>query len=532
VPVGILVLLVSAWAIDALTQSGHVQRNVTLGDRDVGGLSSEQLTGVVDELAGEYAETAVTIETPNGTFDTTLADLGVSVDPAATEDDTLETGGGGFVLVRPFRWVGTLLGEREAPLTFVVDRGQVDTALAPLVEANQVAPVEPTIQVAGAGIEAVPGTPGTTIEPDQVVDALVERSRDGDFTEPIVLEPVTVPTTFTDEDAQAAADEANQLTANPLTITVADQAVEVPRETMVSWFQPSATDNGFTAEMNRDAVQGYLDEAFASLRVEPVDAGFTLGGLGVEITPDAQGQACCTDDSVDRIVGALDAGQTSVALDLEIVPPGRSVAQAQAMGIIEPISSFTTNYAGGQPRGQNIHRMADIVRGAVIEPGATFSLNEFVGPRTRAKGFVEAGVIYRGVYESDVGGGVSQFATTTFNAAFFGGLDYGEYQSHSIYIDRYPYGREATVSYPNPDLQIINNTPYGVMIWTDYTSTSITVTLWSTKTMTADQTGQSRSSQGRCTRVTTERTRTWLADGHSESDTVFAVYRPGEGVNC
>jgi hypothetical protein len=70
------------------------------------------------------------------------------------------------------------------------------------------------------------------------------------------------------------------------------------------------------------------------------------------------------------------------------------------------------------------------------------------------------------------------------------------------------------------------------MIWTDYTSTSITVTLWSTKTMTADQTGQSRSSQGRCTRVTTERTRTWLADGHSETDTVFAVYRPGEGVNC
>jgi hypothetical protein len=50
--------------------------------------------------------------------------------------------------------------------------------------------------------------------------------------------------------------------------------------------------------------------------------------------------------------------------------------------------------------------------------------------------------------------------------------------------------------------------------------------------MTADQTGQSRSSQGRCTRVTTERTRTWLADGHSETDTVFAVYRPGEGVNC
>ena len=39
---------------------------------------------------------------------------------------------------------------------------------------------------------------------------------------------------------------------------------------------------------------------------------------------------------------------------------------------------------------------------------------------------------------------VSQFATTLFNAAFFAGLDFGEYQSHSLYIARYPYGREAT----------------------------------------------------------------------------------------
>src|SRR5690606_27281137 len=102
----------------------------------------------------------------------------------------------------------------------------------------------------------------------------------------------------------------------------------------------------------------------------------------------------------------------------------------------------------------------------------------------------------------------------------------------SIYIDRYPYGREATVSYPHPDLQLINNTPYGVMIWTDYTPTSVTVTLWSTKSVHAEQTGQTRSPQGRCTRVTTERTRTWLADGRTEVDSVIAVYRPGEGVNC
>ena len=49
---------------------------------------------------------------------------------------------------------------------------------------------------------------------------------------------------------------------------------------------------------------------------------------------------------------------------------------------------------------------------------------------------------------TEIGGGVSQFATTMFNAAFFAGLDIDEYQAHSEYFDRYPCGREATMGYP------------------------------------------------------------------------------------
>src|SRR5690606_41832737 len=102
---------------------------------------------------------------------------------------------------------------------------------------------------------------------------------------------------------------------------------------------------------------------------------------------------------------------------------GLTTEEAEAVGVREPVATFTTNSAGGQRRVQNIHRFADLIRGAVILPGETFSANAHVGERTREKGFVEAGAIYAGVYVEDVGGGVSQFATTLFNAAFFAGLD-------------------------------------------------------------------------------------------------------------
>ncbi|MDX1450476.1 MAG: VanW family protein, partial [Acidimicrobiia bacterium] len=128
-------------------------------------------------------------------------------------------------------------------------------------------------------------------------------------------------------------------------------------------------------------------------------------------------------------------------------------------------------------------------------------------------------------------GGISQFATTFFNAAFFAGLELEEYQSHSIYISRYPYGREATLSFPKPDLVVRNTTLYPVLIWTSYTDTSITVSLYSTRHIEVEETGQESRAARRCTQVETFRSRTY-PDGREVDDSVIALYRPAEGLDC
>ena len=92
----------------------------------------------------------------------------------------------------------------------------------------------------------------------------------------------------------------------------------------------------------------------------------------------------------------------------------------------------------------------------VLEPGQTFSLNDEVGPRTVERGFVEAPVYYQG-FTTDVGGGVSQLSTTVFNAAWWGGFEIVEHQPHSIWITRYPAGREATLNYGSIDNKFRNN---------------------------------------------------------------------------
>ncbi|MGH3355071.1 MAG: VanW family protein, partial [Nocardioidaceae bacterium] len=153
----------------------------------------------------------------------------------------------------------------------------------------------------------------------------------------------------------------------------------------------------------------------------------------------------------------------------------------------EPVSQFTTYFPHSDYRNTNLGRAAELISGTVLRPGETFSLNDVVGERTAENGFTKGYVISDGALVEDFGGGVSQVATTTYNAAFFAGMKDIEHHPHSFYIDRYPMGREATVAWGALDLQFQNTTPYGVMVqaWIEPSSPSaegeMHVRMWSTE---------------------------------------------------
>jgi hypothetical protein len=158
--------------------------------------------------------------------------------------------------------------------------------------------------------------------------------------------------------------------------------------------------------------------------------------------------------------------------------PKRTTKWAQSLGIKQQVSSFTTEYPSGEARVTNIHRGADLLNNTVVQPGKVFSLNDTIGPRTEARGFVTAPVFAAGEFFDDYGGGVSQLATTTYNAGFFAGYQDVTHQPHTIFISRYPPGREATVNYGVIDLKFRDDSPHGVLIRTYYSSTSVTVALY------------------------------------------------------
>lgn len=549
VPVVLLVLLVIAWALD--TGSGEVARNVALAEMDVGGLSEDELAGRIDDLAERFADTAVRLDTGTAVYETTAGDIGLVVDKDETAQRALDVDADTIFPLRPFLWARSLVTERHVAARFQVDAEKLSSTVVELQGDDRTPPTEPAVELADGAFVVVPGIDGEGIDPEAVARALPaaaqEATHKGADAIEIEVRRGPISPLGSEDAAVVAAEAAEALVREPLEVTTSAGPRSIDPAQMRAWVRLSSNPDGaVVVTFDPDAVRAGLRAAFADVEGHPVDAGFTLRDGVPVVVPDEPGLVCCGGDVAEVLLTALQAGERTVALELVEGPAAFTTAEAEAYRIKEAVGGnhawrdggpttaepgFTTYHDPTGARITNIHRIADLVRGVVIPPGGSFSVNDHVGKRTIENGFVPAGAIRNGEHVDEVGGGISQFATTTFNAAYFAGLQIDDYQAHSEYFSRYPRGREATMGYPAPDLRFTNNTPFGIMIWTSYTQTSLTVTLYSTAYATAEQTGIVEGTSGRCTTVTTTRTITY-PDGKTEQDKFRARYRPPGSTTC
>ena len=521
---GTVILIVVAWIIDDLVTGSDIPRGVEVNDVAVGSMTREQAAA---RLAMDPSlNKPITLVWDEASVTATASEYGISIDIESTLNEAAESGGA----TQPFRWLFSPVAHRRVNPHYMLDRNTLTGLLGEGTEA--VLLVDPD----GVGVALVDGAfvAADTAKVPIVDIAELERLLLAEVTAQSQT-PVALPILGSegiDVGGGELARYANKLTEGGIEVALVgfSEFHKIPDSALRQWVRFSSDGE---VSLDNDSVFSTLSTLFVGLGDPGQQTKFFVDDAdNIEIVGGAPGSVCCEQDTGERILEALLAGESQIRVRPTEDPDAKGLAWAESLGIKEVVGQFTTRFTPNQQRVVNIFRIAELTQGVVIEPGETFSVNDYVGPRTTENGFVPAGMILHGVFVDSVGGGISQYATTLFNAAFFAGLDFGRYQSHSIYLPRYPYGREATVSHPAPDLQIVNNTPHGVLIWPTVTEDSITVRLFSTRTVFAEQTGQTSVPRGLvCTNVYTERTRTYVADGRQEVDTVFASYHP-EGQLC
>ncbi|MEA3217877.1 MAG: hypothetical protein QOJ19_4033 [Acidimicrobiia bacterium] len=504
-------------------------------------MSQGDLVDVLNKVSAQVQTAKVQLVLPKATLDSTAADMGLRLDQTRTAQGALDVGKDDPLPFRPFVWVGSFFHPRKAKLYFAVDSNALASRLTVLEQKVRLPPSEPTVAYQDGELKLVSGKPGKGLDPGAVADELGKVTNVSAGKVTLHVDMIDISPTYKDSEAQKVVDDVMANTKSPPVATVAGES---PRPfdgdrlrrlaTAVPGRRPDGKGLVLMPALDPAGTATLLREMFPDVGTKPANASVRVVSDQVVVDPGVPGTACCDPASVNGIATALLSGQRTIDLQLESVAPTKDTDYFAKLGISEKVAEFTTNHPSGAPRVTNIHRIADLVQGAVVEPGQTFSVNDYVGPRTRAKGFVAAPVIgENGYFSDDVGGGVSQFATTMFNAAFFAGLEIPEYQAHGIYISRYPYGREATLDYGNIDLKVRNNTPFGILLWPTYTDSSITVSIYSTRYIEAGQDSQTTEQYGAvCTRVSTVRKRTWVTTGEAQLDKFYALYTPSEGLQC
>ena len=168
--------------------------------------------------------------------------------------------------------------------------------------------------------------------------------------------------------------------------------------------------------------------------------------------------------------------------DAKITATGSDVAPkisaASAKEKYKTISSFTTNTTANQNRNTNVRLAAEAINGTVIKPGQEFSFNGTVGQRTEAKGYKGAAAYNNGEVVQEIGGGVCQVSTTLYNAVFKAGLKISSRRSHTFEPSYVTPGRDATVSWDQPDFKFINNSSTAIGLRASYADQKVTVSVY------------------------------------------------------
>jgi len=473
----VLLVLAVVYLVDLLSTSGEIERNTTIAGVEVGGMTPEQATAALTAGAVPAYQQPMTID---------VHGIPTPLDPVAaglTPDVSATVQAVGTRSANPFVRLSSYLTDTEVPLSVQVDDVVLNGYLSSIATQTDVQPVEGQVALDGVTVTSVQPVIGRSLDVPASESAVSQAWIGGGPTAlaGLVLPVNDAPVRAAPDKVQAAVAEATTILSAPLRINGEGAGIDVPVADIAAATSITAdAADGFVVTVDATAVRGPFTDAIIATEAGPVDAGVRIVDGASVISPSTQGRTvdwAATDAAINP---ALRTAEHQAAVVYTYSDPSMTTEKLQALGIKEVIGEFTTGgFAAAS--GENIRVVAEKVNGAIIQPGAAFGLNEFTGTRGTEQGYVPAAIIQEGALSTAVGGGISQFATTLYNAAYFAGMGDVTHTPHSFYISRYPPGREATVFDGEIELAFSNDYPTGVLIETIWTDSDITVRLWGTK---------------------------------------------------
>jgi vancomycin resistance protein YoaR len=441
---------------------GRVAFGVTAGGRSLSGDGPAQARTAVARALVAHDLATVMLQTPQGAVRFTLAELGLRVDVAATARRAARAGRVDVLGLR--LWLG---GHAAVAPVVRCDATALASGVERIAPYVETAPRDARLVLVGTSVTMRPAAVGSAVDVAalrlRLMQALAGWRR---YMGPVPL--TASQPAVTTAAAQAAAEQAAIYLSSPLRLRFRGREIDLSPATMATMLTVNTGAGAATSPLTFDnpRARATLHRLFAFTDHPAVNARVVVKGHKVTITQSSAGFGLDMPTLLsDMDYVASQPGLRQVIVPLTTLEPTTTTDELVSLGLDGLGSQFTTYYdQTNKPRAQNIMQAARLCDGTVIKPGEVFSLNQTLGPRTLNRGFDYAPVIQDGVLRLGVGGGLCQFATTLFNAAFFAGLPIVERHPHDFWIDHYPIGRDAQVAYGTQDLRFRNDTSHTLLL--------------------------------------------------------------------
>ena len=485
--------LLLAWGGIAWWTTQHIASGTTVSGVDVSGLSPKEAHERIGKGIGDQLAQPVTLTVGQGSSELVPAKSGISVDTDASVKKLT-----GFTL-NPLT-LAQRLGGQHTDAVIRVDSTALRGALEDRVDEMANGAVSATVTLDGTKPVTTPASNGIGLDVEASLKQIGGTWPLGKKT--LAMAEGTATPAITDEEASTFVDGTlTPLLSSGLTVNTAGAGAQSKNPGAAAAFSPQDTaemlkissEGGtlsatFDPTALRDAIVARVGqvETPAQNATWKIDGSATgAPGARPQYVPAAQGKtidtAALSASLLKAGTSATDVAGRTVNLPMVVSEPTVKTPQNE-WGISEAIGEFATPYnAGDAPRTQNLTRGAELVNGTVVKPGEVFSLEKTLGEVDYEHGFADAGVISNGQHVDSLGGGLSQVATTVFNAGFEAGMDDTEHHAHQYYFDRYPAGREATLWTGKLDVKFTNSTSNSVLVQAWLDGEQIHVRMWSTK---------------------------------------------------
>jgi vancomycin resistance protein YoaR len=479
---GLVLLAAGVYGALCLAAGDRVPAGTTVDGVDIGGLREAAAEERLAARLGPRARQPIPVR--GGDLATTVDpdDAGLGLDVRGT----VRAAGGGNIFTPARLWMYyTGAGDVEPRIT--IDRSRLADVVIDLAERVDKAPVDGTVTFTAGS--AVPGqaSVGQRLSRGGTRQAIIDAY--------LGLEPARLPVTplppVIDDDAvaQAMSSFARPATSGPLRLVLGGQEVTVSPRTYTTAITMTPDGARLKPMLDLPALVQALAPVARTMPGRPVSARIVVDHGKPRIVPSKKGVVFDRADLRRKFLAAVARapGQRRVAIKAANARPAFTTAEARRLRVKERVATFSTRFAFADYRNTNLARGAELLDETLLEPGQTFSFNKTVGKPSVARGFAKGYLISGGEFTRDADGGLSQLATTAYNAMFFAGLKDVEHEVRTGYSPRFPKGRAVTVAYGRTDLRFTNDSPYGVLVTARVTPASrtregtVTVSMWSTK---------------------------------------------------